>query len=62
LLDQVSAQINTQLGTFVSATFLSTETQGQYIIAHYSVKYSKGDAKVRMVFDQDHLVAGQFFE
>ena len=62
LLDQVSAQINTQIGTFVSVTFSSTEKQDQYIIVHYKAKYSKGDAGVRMVFDKDHLVAGQFFE
>ena len=62
LLDKVSAQINSQLGTFVSATFSSTEKQDQYIIVHYKAKYSKGDVGVRMVFDQDHKVAGQFFE
>jgi len=62
LLDQVSAQINSQLGSFVSVTFSSTEKQDQYTIVHYKAKYSKGDAGVRMVFDQDHLVAGQFFE
>ena len=62
LLDKVSAQINSQLGTFVSATFSSTEKQGQYVIVHYKAKYSRGDVGVRMVFDQDRLVAGQFFE
>jgi hypothetical protein len=62
LLDQVSKQINDQLGTFTSVTFSRTETQGEYIIVHYQAKYSKGDVGVRMVFDQDHLVAGQFFE
>ncbi len=62
LLDTVSAQINNQLGTFVSVTFSSTEKQDQYTIVHYKAKYSKGDVGVRMVFDQDHLVAGQFFE
>jgi hypothetical protein len=24
--------------------------------------YSKGEVGVRVIFDQDHLVAGQFFE
>ena len=62
LLDKVSAQINSQLGAFVSATISSTEKQDQYIIVHYKAKYSKGDVGVRMVFDQDHKVAGQFFE
>ena len=62
LLDKVSAQVNDQLGTFVSITFSSTDKQDQYVIVHYKAKYSKGDVGVRMVFDQDHLVAGQFFE
>jgi hypothetical protein len=62
MLDKTSAQINSQLGTFVSITFSSTEKQGEYTIVHYKAKYSKGDVGVRMVFDQDHLVAGQWFE
>jgi hypothetical protein len=62
LIDKVSGQINSQLGSFVSVTFLSTEEQGGYQIVHYRAKYSKGDVGVRMVFDKDHLVAGQFFE
>ena len=62
LLDKTYAQINSQLGSFVSVTFSSTEKQGIYTIVHYKAKYSKGDVGVRMVFDQDHLVAGQFFE
>ncbi len=62
LLDKVSAQVNSQLGSFVSVTFLSTEQQNPYIIVHYRANYSKGDTGVRMVFGQDHLVAGQFFE
>ena len=62
VFDQVYGQINSQLGTLVSITFSSTENQSPYIIVHYKAKYSKGDAGIRMVFDQDHLVAGQFFE
>jgi hypothetical protein len=62
LLDKTSAQINSQLGTFISITFSSTEKQGEYTIVHYKAKYSKGDVGIRMVFDQDHLVAGQWFE
>jgi hypothetical protein len=62
LLDKTSAQIDSQLGSFVSITFSSTEKQGEYTIVHYKSKYSKGDVGIRMIFDQDHLVAGQWFE
>lgn len=62
MLDKTSAQINSQLGSFASITSSSTEKQGEYTIVHYKAKYSKGDVGVKMVFDQDHLVAGQWFE
>jgi hypothetical protein len=62
ILNQVSAQIGGQLGTYVSKEFLRTEEQQGYIIVHYKAKYTKGDVGVRMVFDNEHLVAGQFFE
>lgn len=62
MLDKISSQINSQLGDFVFFTFSRTEKQDPYIIVHYQAKYSKGAVGVRMVFDQDHLVAGQFFE
>jgi hypothetical protein len=62
LLNKVAAQVNGQLGSFVSATFLRTEKQDVYTIVHYRAKYAKGEAGVRMVFDKDHLIAGQFFE
>jgi hypothetical protein len=62
MLDQVSSQINSQLGTYESKEFLRTEEQQGYIIVHYKANYSKGEVGVRMVFDKDHLVAGQFFE
>jgi hypothetical protein len=62
MLNKTYAQINSQLGSFVSITFSSTEKQGVYIIVHYKAKYSKGEVGIRMVFDQDHLVAGQWFE
>jgi hypothetical protein len=38
------------------------EEQGSYILVHYRAKYEKGEAGIRMVFDEDHLVAGQWFE
>ena len=62
VLDKSSTQINGQLGNFVSITFLSTEKQNAYTVVHYRARYSKGEVGVRMVFDQDHLVAGQWFE
>lgn len=55
-------QINNQLGTYQSKEFLRTEEYQGYILVHYKVKYSKGEVGVRMVFDKDHLVAGQWFE
>jgi hypothetical protein len=62
ILEPVASQINSQLGAYKSKEFLSTEEQQGYIIVHYKAKYEKGDAGVRMVFDTNHLVAGQFFE
>ncbi len=62
VFDKTYAQINSQLGTFVSITFLRTEAQSGYTIVHYRAKFTKGEAGIRMVFDQDHLVAGQWFE
>lgn len=62
ILDPVTAQITSQLGAYVSKTFLSVDEQQGYVIVHYKAQYTKGEAKVRMVFDGDGLVAGQFFE
>ncbi|MFC1916926.1 DUF3887 domain-containing protein [Chloroflexota bacterium] len=62
ILDPVASQINSQLGAYESKEFLRTEEQQGYVIVHYKAKYAKGDVGVRMVFDNDHLVAGQFFE
>ena len=62
VLDKTATQVTNQLGSFVSITFLSTEKQDVYTIVHYRAEYSKGEARVRMVFDLDHLVAGQWFE
>jgi hypothetical protein len=62
ILDPVAAQINSQLGAYKSKEFLRTEEYQGYIIVHYKAKYEKGEVGVRMVFDTDHLVAGQFFE
>jgi len=62
ILESVASQINSQLGAYKSKEFLRTEEQQGYIIVHYKAKYEKGEVGVRMVFDSDHLVAGQFFE
>lgn len=62
LLTQVTDQVNSELGAYKSKEFLRTEEQQGYIIVHYKAKYAKVEVGVRMVFDDDHLVAGQFFE
>jgi len=62
ILDKTATQINSQLGAYVSKEFLKTEEQDGYTIVHYEAKYSKGEVGIRMVFDKNHLVAGQWFE
>jgi hypothetical protein len=62
ILDETATQINGQLGAYESKEFLRIEEQGGYILVHYRAKYEKGEVGIRMVFDEDHLVAGQWFE
>ena len=62
ILDEAAAQISDQLGAYESKEFLRIEEQGGYILVHYRAKYEKGEVGIRMVFDQAHLVAGQWFE
>jgi len=62
ILEKTTAQINSQLGSFISIDFLRIEEKDGYTIVHYKAKYSKGEAGIRMVFDKDQLVAGQWFE
>ena len=62
ILDKAANQINGQLGIYISKEFLSVEEKDGYTIVHYKAKYSRGDVGIRMVFDKDHLVAGQWFE
>ncbi len=62
ILDKTATQINSQLGAYVSKEFLKTEEQDGYTIVHYKAKYSKGEVGIRMVFDKNHLIAGQWFE
>jgi hypothetical protein len=62
ILDKTATQINSQLGNYASKEFLRVEEQEGYIIVHYKAEYTKGDVGIKMVFDKDHLVAGQWFE
>ncbi len=62
ILDKTAAQINSQLGSYVSKKFLRVEEQDGYAIVHYKATYTKGEVGIRMIFDKDHLVAGQWFE
>lgn len=62
VLDKAAGPISDQYGAYESLTYLSTETKDQYTVVHYRAKFAKGEIGVRMVFDQDHLVAGQWFE
>ena len=61
-LTEASTQIDNQLGTYQSKEFLYTEEQEGYILVHYKATYTKGEVGIRMVFDKDHRVAGQWFE
>ena len=62
ILETTANQINNQLGNYESKEFLKTEEQDGYTIVHYKAKYAKGEVGIRMVFDEDQLVAGQWFE
>jgi uncharacterized lipoprotein YehR (DUF1307 family) len=62
VLDAAAAQIEGQLGAYESIEFLYTEKQGVYTLVHYKAKYAKGEVGIKMVFDEDHMVAGQWFE
>jgi len=62
MLDKTASQIDSQLGDYVSKEFLRIEEQEGYIIVHYKAQYTEGEVGIKMVFDKDHLVAGQWFE
>ena len=62
MLDATAAQIEKQLGAYQSIEFLRAEEQEDYVIVHYRATYARGEVGVRMVFDQDNLIAGQWFE
>ena len=62
VFDNLAAQINGQLGTYESKQFVKIEEQQGYTSVHYKARFSKGEVGVRMVFDKDQQVAGQWFE
>ena len=62
ILDTTAAQIDKQLGDYQSIEFLRTEENDGYVIVHYRATYAKGKVGIRMVFDADQLIAGQWFE
>jgi hypothetical protein len=62
VLANAAVPLKDQYGAYESKQYLYTETQGEYTIVHYKAKFAKGDLGIRMVFDTDHLVAGQWFE
>ena len=62
ILDKAVIQIDSKLGTYISKEFLRIGEQDGYAIVHYKAKYTKGEVGIRMVFDKDHRVAGQWFE
>jgi len=62
IFDKAVTQINGSLGSFVSAAFTHGEEKDGYIIVHYKATYTKGEVGLRMVFDKNQLLAGQWFE
>lgn len=62
MLDELSPRLNEQLGSYLSIDFKKITVKGEYIIVHYKANYDRGEVGVRMVFDENHLVAGQWFE
>jgi len=62
VLDNAAALIEGQYGAYKSIEFLSVEEQDGYTHVHYKATYENGKIGVRMVFDAEHLVAGQWFE
>jgi len=62
ILTPTAEQLNAQLGDFETLEFLSTQVDAGYTVVHYKAHYANGELGVRMVFDQDRLIAGQWFE
>jgi len=62
MVNTTATQLENQLGSFKSIEFLSIDQDEDYTIVHYRATYASGDVGVRMVFDRDQLIAGQWFE
>jgi hypothetical protein len=62
IFDTTADQIESKLGTYESNEFKSVEEIQGYIVVHYRAKYTNGEVGVRLSFDDEHLVAGQYFE
>lgn len=62
VFNDTAQQLESQIGTYVSKEFVKIGSYKDYILVYYKAEYTKGEVTVRMVFDQDHLVAGQWFE
>ena len=62
MVNTAATQLENQLGSFKSIEFLSIDQDEDYTIVHYRATYASGDVGVRMVFDRDQLIAGQWFE
>ncbi len=62
VFDTAYNQVNPQLGAYQSQEFSSTEEKDGYIRVFYKAQYAKAEVKILMVFDKNHLVAGQFFQ
>ena len=61
-MDKALDQIGNKLGAYQSKEFRYTEAKDGYTIVHYQAQFANGEVGVRMVFDADRLVAGQWFE
>jgi hypothetical protein len=62
VMDKTSSAVTNQYGMYLSKQFLSIEQKAPYVIVHYKATFTKGQLGIRMVFDKDHLIAGQWFE
>jgi len=62
ILETTANQLNSQLGRYISKKFLKVESQDGYTLVYYRAKYAKAEVDIRMVFDEDQLIAGQWFE
>jgi hypothetical protein len=62
ILDEAVEKLGGQLGAYQSKEFRYAEEKDGYTIVHYKAQFANGEIGVRMVFDVDQQVAGQWFE